>query len=146
MNLFRWLFMLLAFPAFAFAADCQSVGPSRSITPEYFISCIYLADSATGTGARATCTAQVLENVDEWYFFVTEDEALTDLVADIENFFEPDDDPVVIGQLTDENPEFRWIRATMGNLHKSLRVNITTATGPPTDLDIQMCFVRYIHQ
>ncbi len=148
MSLIRSALILLAFafPALAIAADCQTVGPRRSLTPEYFVTCIYLADTATGTGARTTCTNQVLENVDEWYFLTTEDTGATNYVIDIENFLEPDDDPVVICQLTDENPECRWIRRQDGNLLKSLRANITTADGPPTDLDVQVCFTRYIHQ
>ncbi len=137
------LALVLAFSTTALAADCQKVGPSRSLTPEYVVACMYLADSATGDGARTTCTSQVLENVDEWYFFVSEDEGTVNYVIDIENFFEIDDDPTVIGTLTDENPEFRWLRLTMGNLHKSLRANITTS-GSPTDLDVQVCFTRYI--
>lgn len=139
------LILLLAFPTLAFSADCQGVGPRRSLTPNYLVTCMYLADSATGDGARTICTNQVLENVDEWYFFVSEDEGTVNYVIDIENFFETDDDPTVIGTLTDENPEFRWMRSMDGNLHKSLRANITTS-GNPTDLDVQVCFSRYIHQ
>lgn len=140
------LILLMAFPTLAFSADCQGVGPRRSLSPGYVISCMYLADTATGTGARTTCTSQVLEDVNEWYFFISEDTDATNIVIDIENFFETDDDPRVICQLTDENPECRWIRAFDGNLHKSLRANITTADGPPTDLDVQVCFTRYLHQ
>ncbi|MEE8240101.1 MAG: hypothetical protein V3R16_02435 [Nitrospirales bacterium] len=144
-NLLTFLASLcLAWPSLA--ADCDAVGPRRSITPMYEIQCRYLADSATTTGARTTCTTEVMENVDEWYFFTSEDTGVTDMVVDIENFFEVDDDPTVICTLTDENPECRWIRRLDGNLHKSLRANITTLTGPSTDTDIQVCFIRYIHQ
>ena len=140
------LALCLAWPALA--ADCDAVGPRRPVAPEYTVRCRFLADSATGTGARQTCTTELIENVDEWYFFVSEDTGIggTGFVIDIENFFEIDDDPSVIGQLTDENPEFRWIRRLDGNLHKSIRANITTADGPPTDLDVQVCLVRYIGQ
>ena len=142
MRILRFLCLLLVFPFISQAADCDSVGPSRSATG-HFIFCIYLADTATATGARTTCTGQVLENVDEWYFFISEDTGATDLVIDIENFFETDDDVVVLGQLTDEVPEFRWTREGDGQIHKSLRANITTAAGPPTDLDVQVCFSRW---
>ena len=146
MTLLRTVLALLAFPALVWGADCQSDGPRRSLTPQYTIACIFLADTATGTGVRLTCTDQILENVDEWYFFVSEDEGATNYVIDIENFFEEDDDPTIICQLTDENPECRWLRRLDGNLHKSLRANITTAAGPPTDLDVQVCMTRYIGQ
>ena len=134
----------LALPSLA--VDCDAVGPKRSMTPEYVIQCRYLADTATATGVRTTCTTQVTENVDEWYFFVSEDTGTNNYVIDIENFFETDDDPRVVCRLTDENPECRWIRRLDGNLHKSLRANITTLDDSPTDVDVQVCFTRYIHQ
>ena len=134
----------LAWPTLA--ADCDSVGPRRSVSPEYVIKCTYLADTATSMGARQTCTGELIENVDEWYFFVSEDTGTNNYVIDIENFFEIDDDPSVICQLTDENPECRWIRRLDGNLHKSLRANITTLDDSPTDVDVQVCLTRYIHQ
>ena len=139
------LALLLVLPCVVLAADGDKVGPNRSQTPNYFIICFYMCDSATGDGACATLTNQNPENSDEWYFFVSEDEGTVNYVIDIENFFEVDDDPTVIGTLTDENPEFRWLRMHDGNLHKSLRANITTS-GSPTDLDVQVCFIRYIHQ
>jgi len=137
--------MVLGLALPSLAADCDAVGPKRSITPEYVVNCRYLADTATATGARTTCTTEVSENVDEWYFFVSEDDS-SNLVIDIENFFETDDDPVVICRLTDENPECRWLRRLDGNLHKSLRANITTADGGPSNIDVQVCFSRYIAQ
>ncbi len=140
------LALLLAFPWVGQAADGDSVGPSRSKTPQYFITCIYMADSATGDGARATLTSQIPENIDEWYFFVSEDTGASAYIVDIENFFEVDDDPTVICTLTETNAECRWIRHHDGNLHKSLRANISGTAGPPTDLDVQVCFTRYIHQ
>ena len=40
MTLLRIILLLLAFPALVWASDCQSVGPRRSLTPQYTIACI----------------------------------------------------------------------------------------------------------
>ena len=80
------LTLLLAFPCVGLAADGDKVGPNRSVTPQYFITCIYMADTATGDGARAILTSQIPENIDEWYFFVSEDTGATTYSIDIEKW------------------------------------------------------------
>ena len=60
--------------------------------------------------------------------------------------FDTDDDPTVICTLTETNSECRWLRSTNGNLHKSLLADITATDGGTTDLDVQVCFTRYVHQ
>ncbi len=138
------LALLLMVAPVALAADGDGSGPARNETADYKVACFFLMDTATATGARDMFT-KTPGDTDEWYFFVSEDTGVSAYSIDIENFFETDDDPTVICTLTETNSECRWIRATMGDLHKNLRANYISDTGTPTDVDVQVCFTRYVN-